>query len=436
MDPNLGAALDQLTAALDAVQAAGMEPLDAADARVVITEVEVQARRLRAAQVELVAAIERRGLHRCDGHASAKVLVRHVANLSNAEASRRARAAHALRDLPAVRDAFAAGRVGGCQVDLIARALSNTRVRHRLCRQDDALAQLAASLDHRRFEAVLSDWVRRADEDGTADRGQRSHENRDAKIVQDFDGSWTLSGGFGSLQGAELHEILRRFVDAEFATDWAKARIDHGDDATIEDLARSDGQRRADALFEIFQRAASAHASSEGGSQIVTNVVIDHATFERLLCRFAGGRPDLIRNDFDLETATADRYRCSTLDGNPIDPTEAVANALVGHVRRVVVGADSVVIDLGRRRRLFTGAAQLAAKLASTHCYWPGCLVPVTDCQIDHLLPWADHGGSTGPRNGGPACGRHNRHKEQGFRVTRDEAGGWHTYRPDGTEIT
>ena len=116
--------------------------------------------------------------------------------------------------------------------------------------------------------------------------------------------------------------------------------------------------------------------------------------------------------------------------------TEAVANALVGHVRRVVIDAEGTVIDLSRRRRLFTGAAALAVKLASSECYWPGCHVPVTDCQSDHLIPWADHGGgSTNPGNGGPACGRHNRMKERGFTAWRDPAGQWHTYRPDGTEI-
>jgi hypothetical protein len=32
-------------------------------------------------------------------------------------------------------------------------------------------------------------------------------------------------------------------------------------------------------------------------------------------------------------------------------------------------------------------------------------------------------------------CGVHNRLKEQGWRVTRDGAGGWHVYRPDGSEL-
>ena len=76
-------------------------------------------------------------------------------------------------------------------------------------------------------------------------------------------------------------------------------------------------------------------------------------------------------------------------------------------------------------------------RLANTECYWPGCHVPVTDCQIDHLIPWADHsgGGSTNPGNGGPACGRHNRYKQHGYTVHRDPTGHWHTHRPDGTEI-
>ena len=84
----------------------------------------------------------------------------------------------------------------------------------------------------------------------------------------------------------------------------------------------------------------------------------------------------------------ATKYRCSTLDGEPVEATEAVAHALIGHIRRVVIGSDSVVIDLGRERRLFTGAAALAVKLSQTTCSWPGCLVPVTQCQCDHVEPW------------------------------------------------
>ena len=69
-----------------------------------------------------------------------------------------------------------------------------------------------------------------------------------------------------------------------------------------------------------------------------------------------------------------------------------------------------------------------------------GCHVPVTQCQIDHMKPWAEQadgtgGGCTCPENGVPACGRHNRHKQRGYTVHRDQNGHWHTIHPDGTEI-
>ena len=103
----------------------------------------------------------------------------------------------------------------------------------------------------------LTDWVRRVDEDGTCDTNQRNHENRNARMVQDFDQSWRWEGGCGSLQGAQMHEIFRHFYDAETESDWDKARLEHGDEARAEHLPRSDAQRRADAVYAIYLRAAS-----------------------------------------------------------------------------------------------------------------------------------------------------------------------------------
>ena len=193
LNADTAGSIDLVVAGIDALIEAGVDPVDAPDAIVLVSELEVQARRVRPLQVELIGKIDRRGLHRVDGHASAKVLVRHVASLSNAEACRRAGAARALRDLPAVRAAFGSGEIGVCQVERIARAHANSRVREQLCDQDEALARLASAVGFERFDATVTDWVRRVDEDGTCDRRQRSHENRDAKLVQDFDGSWALA---------------------------------------------------------------------------------------------------------------------------------------------------------------------------------------------------------------------------------------------------
>ncbi|MGI8936961.1 MAG: DUF222 domain-containing protein [Iamia sp.] len=96
-------AIDRLAAGVDDLLSAGLTPATAAEARRLILDLEVQARRLDAAKVELVDGIQRSGLHAVDGHASAKVMVRHHAKLSGPEAAQRARAAKALRDLPDTR---------------------------------------------------------------------------------------------------------------------------------------------------------------------------------------------------------------------------------------------------------------------------------------------------------------------------------------------
>lgn len=433
----VAAALTALRVAVVRLQACGDLAVDARDAVTVIREVEEVARSVRSCQVGLVAEVDRRGLHKPDGHASAKVMVRQVANLSEAEAARRARSARALRDLPAVAEALAAGRVGACQVERIARTHANPRVREAFVGLDADLAVAASRATHRELDLLLANWEQLEDEDGARDRNQRNHENRDAAMVQDPDGSWRLIGRFGAQQGAEAHAIFRAFIEGEPAADWAEARSRLGEAASASDLDRTDGQRRADALAKVFDRAAACRADAPGGTKVVTTIVMDHPTWERELRRLAGQEPEAVRADLRLHPEGASMaHRCGTLDGHLLDPTEAAAAALLSHVRRAVVGAESVVVDLGRSRRLFTGAAQLAARLSATTCYWPGCHVPVSACQTDHLVAFnGPRRGRTDPGNGAPACGRHNRHKEHGFSVRRDPSGVLHVHRPDGTEI-
>ena len=164
---------------------------------------------------------------------------------------------------------------------------------------------------------------------------------------------WQLTGSFGAFQGASIDDILRPYFDAERLADWDKARAEHGDDAHTGHLPRSEAQRRADALWRIFQDAAAAEASPVG-VDFVHHVVWDAATFEETLRRLSGEQP----RPFDPESST-----CRTIDGVPLEPTEAGANALVSHFRRVVIDSSGVVIDLGRAR-LFTGGSRLAVQLS------------------------------------------------------------------------
>ncbi|MEZ5256006.1 MAG: HNH endonuclease [Ilumatobacteraceae bacterium] len=121
------------------------------------------------------------------------------------------------------------------------------------------------------------------------------------------------------------------------------------------------------------------------------------------------------------------------MDGTPLSPDEVFAASVVGTVRRVVMDAASVVIDLGRKRRV-TGAARAALLLQNQTCVFAGCTTKSMYGQGDHTMEHSK-GGATNPANGDILCPHHNRFKNRGFRVARGPDGHWHTYRPDGTEI-
>ena len=407
----------------DAVTAV-LDGLSDVELRAALVEVEVVHRRVGFAQTALMEQLETRDLDVADGHFGAKAMVRHCARLSTGEAAGRDKTRLMLRHLPEVRRAYAAGVIGTDQVRLLGRIHANRRVATEMAAHDSWFVEQAQSLSYADFEQVVRQWERLMDQDGARPRTERCHDRRDFKLSHDpFDLSWDIRGSIGSLAGAAMDEIFSHYLEAEWQTDWDKARAEHGDNATIADLARTDAQRRADALWQIFQDAASTPVDANT-PRFVHNIIWDQASFQQMLQQLGTttGEP------LDPET-----FRCETIDGTPISATEAINNALITEFRRVVVDARGVVIDMGSAR-CFTGLARLAVQVQAKHCVWAGCLIPTSRCEIDHLQPHARQG-STNPGNGAPLCGRHNRWKQKGFRIWRDPTGTWHTHRPNGTEI-
>ena len=86
----------------------------------------------------------------------------------------------------------------------------------------------------------------------------------------------------GLAQGAVMSEIFERFCDAEFTADWDQTLARYGDAACYSLMPRSDAQRRFDAMYAIFERAASVDPDAKGAIPLV-NLVIDVPTLERYL---------------------------------------------------------------------------------------------------------------------------------------------------------
>jgi len=276
----------------------------------------------------------------------------------------------------------------------------------------------------------VREWERLVDADGARQSADEAHENRNAKLSRVFDTMY-LDGRLGTAQGVQLEAIWQHFIDAEFTRDWDDAKTIYGDNTCVAVLARTDRQRRADALIAMAQAAATAPIDGKPIEPTV-NILIDQHTFETQLAEMAGGTPP-------TEPDPGARRICATIDGTPIDPRDTITAAVVGHVRRVVVGSDGVIINLGRKRRCFTGSSRVAAMLQAGldhrgRCSWPGCRT--RRIQIDHGEEWVADGGNTDVINSGPKCEFHNKWKSTGRYVTRrDTHGHWHTYRPDGTEL-
>jgi hypothetical protein len=427
VDPDV--ALKALEAAVGMVQAVDLDGLSPKEELVVVGRLEQLRRRLDHGTDLTVAHLDASAAFSIDGHKTAKGALKAIGRLPGYEAHGRVQTSRALPRLPLVEAAYGRGEIPTEHVRAIARTISNPRVADWVPDADPIFAHHATVLGYDDFCAALRQWEALADADGADQAAERCHERRNASLQESaIDGSFRLEANHGALQGATMAEIFDRFETAELHADWAAARELHGDDARVEHLERTPAQRRADALHRIFCRAAAAESATPGP---LVNIIIDQDTFEDELRRSAGVPVTVDPNE------VLDHRRCHTVDGSQIRPAEAVAAALVGHVRRVVVDSAGAVIDLGHRQRLFTGSARDAAFLQALlrgpgglGCLWPGCDGRGRNLQVDHRAP-ASRGGPTDVDNSDAYCGFHNRTKEHGFRPVRAPDGTWTIHRPD-----
>jgi hypothetical protein len=397
-------------------------------------DLELQARHVEAELAVVVAEAKRRQLFLDDGHRSMAGWLRANANLANRQIRPRLQLAALVDDLPVVIDTLAAGHIGIAQAEQLATVAANPRCGPLLANSIDVLLEQAEQLPHDDAKRCLDRWVMFADLDGAHRQRELDHERRTATVTE-LDGTVHMSASGGTaLAAAELQTIFQHFLDAEFAADSAERLEHHGANAPTALLARTDAQRRFDALVAIFRLAATAAADGHATARpldLVLNLICDQTSFEEQLAH-----DGLIPTPTNLAPTDWSQRRCETIDGTVLLPADAARAALHGHIRRVVITTAGVPVDVGRKRRLFTGVARDVARLLGHHCDHPGCTVPASQCEIDHLDEWVRHGGATDLDNAGLQCTAHNRHKERTrLHVYRDPGGRPHTRETDGAWI-
>jgi hypothetical protein len=389
-------------------------------------------RKLEAECALLTTRVQEHKTYKADGHASMFGLLRASLGWSERECRQRMQIARLVDAHPAAGETLFEAGASVANIAAIARAFANPRCREELELVMGELLNEAEREENDKFRRDVERFVM-IHETSSKTRHAAAHDNRAASCAIGEAGG-RLVATFGSLDAARNREILDKERERQFDKDWEWTVATYGEEAACPALMpRTDAQRSADAVTAIFNRGAAASPDAKPPT-LVNNVLIDWHTFSEWMIR-RRLFPERHVDPFEDPTPLVIQRRCETGEGVLVHPDAVLQHILEGYVRFVVLDEKGVPIRWGRRRRLFSGPAREAVMSLSPRCTHRGCRVRSGNCQGDHLHPWSE-GGHTDPDNGAPGCGRHNRDGNRGFRRRRDSRGRWHTYRPDGTEIT
>lgn len=372
---------------------------------------------------------------------------------------------------PRVLEQLLAGRLGVAQAHLLGRAFLAPRVGRLVALFIDEFLEYADEHDHLTFEQHVREWKRLVDQDGPEPR----HLQRSASIGF-TDDEFHLSVFGPSADGALVKALLDKFEAFEWQLDWARCQETHGEQACAELMPRTAAQRRYDAVMNMIAHVGVPFATGEtdedaaadpddadvfldddgttepepapacppgeitearhpgdpiGPVKPVVNLVVDLHTFLQEIERMSGNAPSMpVPSPFG-----PDRPRCATVDGIPVHPRDMLLAAIHGRMRLVVLDETGRPMQATSAARCFSGRMRDMLSMLATHCTHPGCLVPASECQGDHLMPHS-YGGATEIPNGGLGCGRHNvwRYTAKARTWRRDD-GVWITTLPNGNRL-
>lgn len=190
------------------------------------------------------------------------------------------------------------------------------------------------------------------------------------------DGSVSLRGKLPVLEGETVTALIDSYAQ----------RGHGGSDAELDPRAEAPtaGRRRADALIALVQDVQG----------------------RRLAPTVSGDRPRAV---ITLEYQDLlDGIRGATLigSGESISPGTARRVACSGELVPAVLGGRSVVLDMARPVRLFTGLLRQALIVRDGGCVFPNCDAPPGRCEAHHVQPWWA-GGRTELGNGVLLCRHH-----------------------------
>jgi hypothetical protein len=331
---------------------------------------------------------------------------------------------------------------------------------------EERLLRAAGRLDVAETKRLAAQWRKSAEAELDGDPHEKVRARRDLTVWQTRDGLLGIKGFLDPDQSPAALAAVEARADDLWHDDVRKARADAGMDPADDNhepagvpLARTAGQRRADALTDLILLGAGARGVAResdciGGPSAQLHLTMPattvmHAAAERVqrALTVPGIDPEERRALRAALAVVGDRPVAGRLVEGPVpafddyamppDPILIGVLACDCVLQRVVLDAAGVPLDVGRTQRLATPAQRRALIVRDGGCAFPGCDRPPGWCDAHHIIPW-ELGGHTDMHNLVLLCRRHHRrvHAKHPWRCRIDrETGRPEFYRPDGTRF-
>jgi Domain of unknown function (DUF222)/HNH endonuclease len=281
-------------------------------------------------------------------------------HMSSGAANARICAGEQLRHLGQSSEALGKGEIGFAHFALIAR--TSAAVGERL--DEDKLLRQARKQTIARFHDSCYHARHAADPKGCAKDESEGVEARSLTFANSDDGMVYVTGMLDKVGGAAVQAALEPLAQ----------RTGKDDDRCRE-------RRVADALVDIcMHRLDNGVRSQRTHMQVTTSL--------ETLLGLSGAPAAEMEFSLPISSKAVERLACDCT------------------VTRVLLGSDSTVIDVGRARRVISGAQGKALRVRDRGCVWPGCDRPATWTSGHHLVHWIN-GGPTDLSNLVLLCYRH-----------------------------
>lgn len=308
---------------------------------------------------------------------------------ANSHSPRRARQevalARSLDAYPTVARALRSGRMSSEQAAVICHGLDHLPDDLAACEREQITAHLVSlaadfgppalrQLVTHAVEVVAPEVAEAADRTAV-DRAERNAErSRYLSWHRDLDGGLLLHGKLTAADGDQFEAVIKAHAARTTTTD------------TLSETPTPWSAACADALATILGHYTNCSAAPRhGGDRPRIILTLDLADLISGL-----GAATLLGSGERISAATARRLACDA------------------DIIPAILDSDSHPLDLGRKRRLITGALRHALILRDRGCAFPGCDRQPADCDGHHIIPWWA-GGHTKLSNAILLCQRHHK---------------------------